>query len=230
MSTSILRFWFSPLLVLGLAWPQGPSEEVLVPPNPADSGPGVVPQRQPTALTVDDLLEHPAEHVGQSVVLTVQMHSKVGSWNPLLTRFGDGQYSAWDAWSDSQFPWRETDFRAPAIRVFATHDSAAEWALADAEPLDRYSLTCKVQSVLGGRPWLEVEAVKPLVRQLGEGAVIHASRGLDQMNKQLWKGAIEEFERALAGGLHETARLELDRLIEVCRTKVPVEIYQRVER
>ncbi|MFT7670510.1 MAG: hypothetical protein ACI8X5_003219 [Planctomycetota bacterium] len=213
MSRSIPRAWFAPLLALSLAWPSSAVEET-----------------PPANLTAEELLEHPAEHIGESIVLTVQFESKVESWNPFVTRFGSGDFSAWGGWSDTQFPWRESDFKAPLIRVFARHESPVEWALASAETYDRYALTCRVSSVFANRPWLEVIAAKPLLRGVGEGSVMHATRGLEFIEKGAWLAAVGEFERASNGPLHEAARTELERLSEYCRSKLPLELYRPLDQ
>jgi len=226
MTSSIQRSWFAPLLVLGLAWPQ---ERTLGPePSAADSAGNAHLEEsdeqipfQHKAVSGDDLAAHPAESIGQTVLITVQMRNQLTSWNPMVTRFGDGEYSAWAAWSDEQFPWSEDDYRSPRMRVFARHDSAAEWALLGVKPYSRFTLTCRVRSVFANMPWLEVVAVKPHIRHLGEGSVIHATRGLEFMRSGAFEAAISEFERASAGGIPELAEIELERLIEVCRGKLP---------
>jgi len=217
MKGSLLRSWYAPMLALGLAWPQSREEPQL---PAADAAPDAT-----LHLSAHELWEHPAEHLGQTRVLTVQMHRELESWNPFVTRFGDGEFRAWEAWSDEQFPWEEEAFRAPRVRVFARLGSAVEWALSGAESLERYDLTCRVSSTFAGLPWLEVIAAKPHLRALGEGSLIHASRGLDFMEKEAFDAAIAEFERASAGGIPEKAERELDRLIDECRQRQPLELY-----
>lgn len=226
VSSSIHRFWFAPLIALGLGWPLPMSADGSGELQLQDNPPEVERNTAALALEAGLLWQHPGSYLGETVVLTVQYKSKPASWNPLVTRFGDGEYSAWDAWADEQFPWREADFFAPRVRVFARHDSAAEWALADVETYSRYELTCVARSSFANRPWLEVVAVKPLVRRLGEGSIVHASRGLEFMKKGAWKGAISEFDRAGAGGVPRKAQEELERLSEICRSKLPLRSYR----
>lgn len=223
MTSSIQRSWFAPLLVLGLAWPQ---ERGADPDLSSAESDQARPFQQET-VSGDDLAAHPAEYIGQTVLVTVQIRNQLTSWNPMVTRFGDGEYSAWAAWSDEQFPWAEDDFHSPRMRLFARHDSAAEWALFGVEPYSRFTLTCRVRSVFANMPWLEVVAVKPHVRHLGEGSLIHATRGLEFMASGAFEAAISEFERASAGGIPELAKIEFKRLIEACRGKLPPPTYER---
>jgi hypothetical protein len=215
--------WIVSLCLLGLTFSQQAAETA------SEDGPRPnlgAPEAATTVVDVAELWEHPAGYLRRSVVMTVQLHSQLASWNPFLTRFGDGEYSAWHAWGDGQFPWVEAEYLAPRARVFARRGSSAEWALRDARRFERFELTGVVRSVFGGRPWFEVHSVKPLVRQIGEGCVIHASRGLDLMRKGAWVGALHELERAASEGLPAHGNEELERLMEVCRENLPLKPYR----
>jgi hypothetical protein len=219
MHRSSLRYWLAPFLVLGLAGSEPRSGA------PAGEEP---PAARPTPAA--ELWAHPGQSLGREVVLTVQVHSHAETWNPFVTRFGSGEYVCLRAWSDEQFPWRAQDFARPAVRVFARRESAAHWALAEAQRYQRFELTCTVRSVFGGVPWVEVSGVKPLIRQVGDGTVIHASRGMEAFEKRGWSRAKSEFERALVGGIPERGRLELERLIAACDEELAKRVILRPYR
>jgi hypothetical protein len=225
MTASIPRPWIAPLCVLGLAWSQGAPEPVPAPAQLTLPG-AIADEAPPRSVSADELWAHPSSFLAKTVVIEVQIHSRMESWNPFLTRFGDGEFSAWAAWSDAQFPWLEAEFNAPRARLFARRGGPAEWALEGAQPYDRFELSCSVRSVFANRPWLEVIAVKPLVRKLSEGCIIHATRGLEFMQREAWQAAIGEFERAASAGIPAPALAELERLKQVCREKLPPALYE----
>ena len=219
MDRSVLRHWFAPLLLLGLAWPQGESRALRPEPVGGDE-PVEREAGRPRPITAAELWSQPGQNLGQEVLLTVQIHSHVESWNPFVTRFGTGEYLCLRAWGDEQYLWREADHEHPTVRVFTRRGSAAHWALAEAQRFQRYELTCTVRSVFGGVPWVEVSGVKPLIRQVGDGTVLHASRGVKFFDTRVWVRAKSELERALVAGMPERGREELERMIAVCEAEL----------
>lgn len=214
------------ILALGLVPAQEPRPATYSPRANAKS----VPDEEPRVVEAAALWNNPGAHVGELLSLEVQFQSETESWNPLMTRFGPGEYRAFSAWSEEQFLWHKPDFDNPRVRVFAGRGGAAEWALKDAERLARFELLCRVQSSFAGRPWVEVLAVKPRLRSLQEGSLIHAVRGLEHVEKGLWKAALTEFERANSDGLPKRARAELERLAEFCRKRVPIQLGERINK
>lgn len=223
MSLNGSRSWIVPLCLLGLAWSEDPA---LPAPQQAPAPAREARDPESTVVSARELWEHPAGSLRRTVVMTVQFRARIESWNPFLTRFGDGEYSAWGAWGDGQFPWVESEYLAPRARVFTRRGSSAESALQDASTFERFELTGVVRSVFGGRPWFEVLSVKPLVREIGEGCVIHASRAIELMEKRSWRGALDELERAAGEGLPAHAGEELERLMSACREKLSLEPYR----
>jgi len=218
MVTPDPRRWLLPLLALGLTWGAGlpgagQEPELTLPETPEAA-------TEPLEVKAGELWERPSSFLGRTVVMRVQVQRRLESWNPFTTRFGDGEYAAWQAWSDEQFPWVEEDFRAPRVRLFARLGGSAERALGKAATHARLELTGVVRSVFAGRPWFEVLSARPLVRQIGEGCVLHASRGLELMEQEQWVGALAELERAASEGLPAHARVELERLQEECRAAI----------
>ncbi|MCB9915581.1 MAG: hypothetical protein H6828_10590 [Planctomycetes bacterium] len=208
MARSDLRYLLAPLLALGLAHSQAPAPGRGVPVEAA------APRFREVAP--EELWAHPGQWVGKQVTLVVQAHSRPETWNPFVTRFGPGEYACLVGWSDTQWPWLREDFDAPLVRVFAKRGGAAEWALEGAARYQRFELSCEVRAVFADEPWLEVLGVKPLVRQLNDGVVLHAQRGLGLMGKELWDAARLELERAAAGTLPDAAGAELARLADLC--------------
>jgi hypothetical protein len=213
MQHSTLRLLIAPFLALGLGWSQDARQQL---PLPGD-GPAVAVEAPVfEVVEAEELWSHPGRYAGKRVRVILGVHSEVESWNPFVTRFGPGQFRCLRGWSDQQQPWLETDFEHPRLRVFARRGSAAEWALDGAERYQRFELSCVVRAVFGDVPWLEVVGAKPLLRRLGDGTLLHASRGLDLMQKELWEAARLELQRATAGALPEPAREHLEALIERC--------------
>ncbi len=214
MNHSPLRYLLAPFVVLGLAWPlaEGPGGSQAA--TEAATIEAAAAVFEP--LSPEELWAHPGRYVGKRVQITLQVHSHPKTWNPFMTRFGPAEFSCLLGWSDGQQPWRKREFGSPGVRVFARRGSAAEWALEDAQRYQRFELSCEVRAVLGDVPWLEVVGAKPLLRKISDGVVMHAARGLDFMDKQLWDAARLELERAQGGALPEPVLVELQRLIDVC--------------
>lgn len=229
MSRTLSRLWLAPFFLLGLAWPQ---QDGGAPATPARglADPASLDEPEPTRVPAKELWAHPGRHLGRAVTIEVQVHSHPESWNPFLTRFGTTEFACVRAWADGQYPWNQSDYSRPATRVFVRRDSAAHWALAGAERFQRFELTGTVRSVFGGVPWFEVSGVKPLLRKIGEGTVIHASRGIELAGETAWWRARSEFDRALVGGLPESARLELERWIDYCDEQIARTPKKRVLR
>jgi hypothetical protein len=218
MRTSFLRYLLAPFLALGFANSQ-------VDESPAvgvRSEVGTTEAAVPIFEVVDaaDVWAHPSRYIGRRITITLQTHSHPETWNPFVTRFGPGEFSCLRGWSDAQRPWLSADFERPLLRVFARRGGAADWAVEDAERYQRFELSCEVRAVFGDVPWLEVIGAKPLVRKLGDGAVMHAARGLDFMQKELWDAARLELERAIGGALPKPALTELEGLIERCQDEL----------
>lgn len=199
------------LLALGVGWARS---------GPQWPGGGKGEDAGPLVVSAEELWEHPARHQGHAVVLEAQFHSELRGWNPMLTRFGAGEYRAFRLWSDGQFPWAERDYHAPLVTVYARQESAAAWALDGAGRYARFELVCEVRSSFAGRPWLEVVAVRPRLRSLNDGVVLHASRALEQMDRGAWEVALEELRRADRGGVPPAAEAELERLIGECEERL----------
>ena len=200
------------LLALSVGWSRGGAED----PGPS----GDEARGEPLPVTAEDLWEHPARFTGKVVTLDAQLHSELHTWNPMLTRFGGGEFRAFRLWSEGQFPWVEADYHGPLVTAYARTEGAAAWALEDAERYDRFELLCEVRSAFAARPWIEVIAVRPHLRSLTEGVVLHAARGCEQMAKGAWDTALDELRRADRGGVPPAAEAELERLIALCEERL----------
>ncbi len=166
----------------------------------------------PPLVTWQELVDHPARHLGQRLTLRGQFRERVASWSPYLTRFGPGEFGAFQLWSDEQFPWVEAEYQLPRMRLFARRGQLAECVLGSAATYSRFELTVVVRELFLDLPWIEVERATPLAEEISEGTNIHAARGLELAGKESYALAVQEFEQALAGALPEHARAELVRL------------------
>jgi len=174
------------------------------------------PALEPAEAALAELRAEPAAFVGRTVRFTLQLDRELDAWQPFLTRFGPGDFAAYRAWPDEAFLWERKAFDDTTSRVFARRGTAPELVLGGGRSYDRFAVTAVVRDVFLGEPWLEVTDARRLTEAVGEGAILHASRGLElfaQGNREL---ARDQLERARAGMLPEHARAELDRLIERC--------------
>jgi hypothetical protein len=174
----------------------------------------------PPLVAWADLVAQRSRLLGRRVRLHVQVSAPVETWNPYLTRFGPGEFAAFDAWSDQQLPWVRADFEEPAARLFVRHGSGAETVLAGAARFGRYEVVAEVRELFLDRPWVEVIAARPLAKSLGEGTVIHAARAQALIADETWRLAADELARALAGEMPAAARGALEAQRAACLERV----------
>lgn len=171
---------------------------------------------KPPLVAWQELVDHPSRYLGKTITLHAQFHSRVERWSSYLTRFGTHDYSAFQFWSDEQFPWIEAEYRMPRVRFFARHGQPGEWAFAGAQTYARFELQVHVRELFLDLPWAEIESATPMVEEISEGTNIHAARGIELLGKGSYDLARTEFEHALEGLLPEHARAELERLRDAC--------------
>jgi len=172
---------------------------------------------EPPLVSWSELAQHPCQWLGRRVRVRMQVQSRMTDWNPYLTRFGTGQFQAIQGWSDEQFPWIESEYDTPQVRVFARRGTLADRELASVKSYSRYEMRGVVREVFLDLPWIEIEDARSMTDAISEATVIHAGRALDLMNQKAWRLAELEFEQALGGPLPDPALIELERLREACR-------------
>jgi len=170
----------------------------------------------PEAVALETLLKEPAAWLGHGVRFTFQFQSAPESWNPYLTRFGTRDYVAAIAWSDEQLLWDADEHEHPRALVFARREGASGKTLSGAPMYGRYEAVGRVAQVFMGHPWIEVTALERLPEEIGEGAILHATRALRSMDQGAWKLALEDLTRAEASNLPPRARADLERLRARC--------------
>lgn len=179
----------------------------------------IVPS-EPEYVSLVELAREPQEHLGRSVRVRFQVESVPASWNPYLTRFGSHDWLGLRVWADEQFLWEREAWENPAARVFARRGSIADEVLRDAPRMARFEALAHVRQVFLGEPWLEVELVQRITSSIGEGSVLHAERALEHLEKEQWRNALDNFDRALVGQMPEVARAELRRLRELAASSI----------
>jgi hypothetical protein len=178
------------------------------------------PTKQPL-LAWKDIAARPGHFLGQRIRLRLQFHSHVKDWNPYLTRFGTGHYIAIQGWTDEQFPWIESDYEQPAVRVFARSDTSAARELLRGEAYGRFEVQGIVRETFLGLPWIEIDSAFSIAEHITEATAIHAARAIELMKEEAWRLAELELEQALAAPLPDTALFELERLRQACQDHVP---------
>jgi hypothetical protein len=174
---------------------------------------------KPPVVAWQELVDHPSRYLGQTITLYAQFHGRVENWSAYLTRFSPHDFSACQFWSDEQFPWIQSEYQQPRVRLFARHGQAGEWAFANAQAYSRYELRVRVRELFLDLTWAEIEDATRTLEEISEGTNIHAARGLELYEKQSFDLAQGEFEHALEGLLPAHARAELERLLETCKER-----------
>lgn len=187
----------------------------------------VVTEAPPPMVEWKELCDRPIHCLGRTVRMQLQFSSRVATWNPYMTRFGPGQFTAFQAWTDEQFPWVKSEYDAPAVRVFSRIGSASDWALEAAKPGARFEMTVIVRETFLDLPWVEVVGILPLPERISEGASIHAGKACELMNTRSYGLAASELEQAITDDLPPLARTELERLLALCRDAIALEKGER---
>lgn len=189
---------------------------------PQDDVAGVpAPENDPPAAALSDLRGDPAAWLGREVRLIVQRERELDAWQPFLSRFGPGDFAGFRAWGDGAFLWERAAFLDPAPRLFARRGGAAARVLQAGQPYDRFAVRAVVREVFQAEPWIEVLDARRLPEKVGEGAILHASRGLELLAEGSRDLARDQLQRARAGLIPAHAALELDRLIATCDAPPP---------
>lgn len=172
---------------------------------------------EPVLDPYEELDAHPERHLGETIRFAFTLQSKLETWNPYLTRFGTSDFDCVRGWSDESFPWVRADYENPSIRLFLREGTRAQRVANLAKPYTRFVVTGVVRELFAGAPWIEVTELKRLEASLNEGTVLHAERGMRELEAEKFTLAIENFERARVGILPQVSADELDRLIAKCR-------------
>ena len=181
-----------------------------------DASRTVAPKQDPSeALSYASLASIAAEplfYLGTRFETVIQVHSRPDTWNPLLTRFGAGDYLGLRSWADEQMLWDQEQYDDPAGLVFVRRGTPAAESLAGAERYTRYRVEARVAQVFAGRAWIEIQSAHRLPDAMTEGAVLHATRAVQLLASDEWALALEDIARAMDSWPPPVAREELTRL------------------
>lgn len=173
---------------------------------------------EPPLVSWSELAQHPCQWLGRRVRIRMQVQARMADWNPYLTRFGTGQFQAIQGWADEQYPWIESEFDTPQVRVFARRDARADRELRDVKSYSRFEMRGVVREVFLDLPWIEIDDARSMTDAISEATVIHAARAIELMKQNAWRLADLELEQALGGPLPDPAMIELQRLRDTCRS------------
>jgi len=211
-----LRWKLLPTLLLALILSQLPRERVQARGAGQDGSQTPVLAAEPEDVSLSDLRTDPDLLLGRQVRSIVQLEGRLESWNPGLTRFGEGDWAGFSAWADEDFTWDPRVFADPMRRLFVRRDSALEVLVAEARRYERFEVVGTVREVLFEQPWIEVVRLKPLFELVGEGTILHFGRASEFARQGKYGLALQNFERARAAPLPANARAELEARIAEC--------------
>jgi hypothetical protein len=100
--------------------------------------------------------------------------------------------------------------------VFARRGSEPADVLEAARVYGRYEAVGRVVQVFLDHPWIEIARLERCPDEIGEGAILHASRARRLMDKGSWKLALQDITRAEASNLPPRAREALARMRQEC--------------
>jgi len=169
--------------------------------------------------TLAELRRDPVAWRGKRVELTLQFDAPLATWRPWLTRFDERHYLGFSAWGDEQLLWLASEHASPSTRLFARRGTDAELYLRAAPTYRRFRVTCVLRNVFEVQAWIEVLAVEPLERAIGQGALVHAGRAVDLEAEGHDAAAAEQYERALASPAPASMRAALEEALERARSR-----------
>ena len=183
---------------------------------------GVVEAAGPTLpvaprSTLSALMDVPEQRLGEAVTVVAQFRREIEDWNPFLSRFTPADHRCVEVWGDEQRLWIAEEYDAPMARLHVRRGTAAEAVIASSRPHDRLELELVVRELIAGSPWIEVTHAARTEEQTPEGTVLHAIRALEMIDREGWRIAISELDRALAPDLPGHVRRELESIRADCQ-------------
>lgn len=163
------------------------------------------------------LMDVPERRLGETLTVVVQFREEVEDWNPFLSRFTPEDHRCVEVWGDEQWLWIAEEYGAPMARLHVRRGTMAEAVLSTAKPHDRLELDVVVRELLAGSPWIEVTHAVRTDEQTPEGTVLHAIRALDLIDREAWRLAISELDRALGPELPGHVHRELQAIRTTCQ-------------
>ena len=163
------------------------------------------------------LMDVPEQRLGETVTVVAQFRREIEEWNPFLSRFTPADHRCVEVWGDEQWLWIAEEYDAPMARLHVRRGTAAEAVLASSRPHDRIELELVVRELLAGSPWIEVTYAARTEQQTPEGTVLHAIRAHEMIEREGWRIAISELDRALAPDLPGQVRRELESIRADCQ-------------
>ena len=163
------------------------------------------------------LMDVPEQRLGETVTVVAQFRQEIEDWNPFLSRFTPADHRCVEVWGDEQWLWIAEEYDAPMARLHVRRGTAAEAVLSSSRPHDRIELELVVRELLAGSPWIEVTYAARTEQQTPEGTVLHAIRALEMIEREGWRIAISELDRALAPDLPGHVRRELESIRADCQ-------------
>lgn len=158
--------------------------------------------------------------LGRRVRFVVQLQGTVERWHAYRSRFGPRTHTAIQGWADEQFLWLRDEFDAPRVRVFARAGSPEAGRLAAAPKYTRFAVEGTVRELFLAEPWIEIDHVELLLEHVTDGDLIHASRGIELIERDAWRYALAELDQVAGGNLPQHAEREIERLRAGCRAAI----------
>lgn len=181
----------------------------------------------PPLVSLDAIVAHPGDYLGQTLRTHVQVHSEQPAWNSYLTRFGPGAYRCFRVWSDQQILWKASDYGAPLTRLFLNRRLQRQFSRAKVQ--ERYLCTVVVREWFAGQPWIEVQRAIRTRKHVPEGAILAAIRASDFVERGAFALALGEFDRALLAPLPPNAARQLTQARDACARRAALGEVRPVE-
>lgn len=164
------------------------------------------------AVGLEDLRAEPPRWLRQRVRFVIQFDARQVDWNPYLTRFGPGDWTAFSAWADERFTWNRDVYDDPVRRLFVRRGGALDAVLDEIQRHERFEVVGRVREVFLDEPWIEVESLRPLREWVGEGSILHVARARELAAQGSFELAFDQLDRAAAAPLPAHAAAELGRM------------------
>ncbi|MEM8882798.1 MAG: hypothetical protein AAGD14_01865, partial [Planctomycetota bacterium] len=178
-------------------------------PKPADAG--WFSSDDEKKLTLEDVIRNPDDFKQKKFTITVTFNSVAKQFNPYFTEYHNESNGNFGAWTLDSRVYTKRDFQRCYPHFYVKKPSEQWEDVKDLERFDRVELTCTLQHVFQGRPYIEVLEVDEVSGGMDADEVKAAIRAQAHYLAGHYGRAVELYRRAITNDVPAVVRMDLYR-------------------